>query len=77
MGFIDTVDRSGLIVSFESVVEKTVSQVQIDEITLITRIGGIIGVGKNLLWILIFIVTSLTSGVSILKTYYYVSNSKN
>ena len=77
MGFIDTVDRSGMIVSFESVVEKTVSQVQIDEITLITRIGGIIGVGKNLLWILIFIITSLTSGVSILKSYYCVSNSKN
>ena len=40
-------------ISFGKVVEKTVSELQINTRTLITRFGGIIGVGKNLLWIII------------------------
>ena len=35
-------------------VENTISEYQIGPKTLATRVGGIIGVGKNLLWILIF-----------------------
>ena len=40
-------------ISFGKVIEKTVSELQINTRTLITRFGGIIGVGKNLLWIII------------------------
>ena len=69
VGYIDTTDRSGLILSFDSVVELTKSELQIDQITLLTRCGGIIGVGKNLLWIIIFVMSSFATSVSILKTY--------
>ena len=69
VGYIDTTDRSGVILSFDSVVEQTHSELQIDRITLLTRCGGIIGVGKNLLWIIIFVLSSLATSVSILKTY--------
>ena len=69
VGYIDTMDRSGVILSFDSVVEQTNSELQIDKITLLTRCGGIIGVGKNLLWIIIFILSSFATSVSILKTF--------
>ena len=40
-------------------VEVTKSELQIGFQTLITRFGGIIGVSKNLLWIVIFGFTSI------------------
>ena len=51
---ITTSDQYGIYMVFEDVVENTVSEYQIGPKTLATRVGGIIGVGKNLLWILIF-----------------------
>ena len=39
---------------FDRVVKTTKSELQIGFKTLITRFGGIIGVCKNLLWIVIF-----------------------
>ena len=69
VGYIDTLDRSGLIVSFEREVEQTNSELQVDTITLLTRCGGIIGVGKNLLWIIIFVLSSFATSFTILKKY--------
>ena len=54
---------------FEGVVENTISESQIGPKTLATRVGGIIGVGKNLLWILIFGLTSLGTFLTYSRTF--------
>ena len=60
----------GLTIVFDNVVEKTISNWQIEPVTLLTRIGGIIGVGKELLWVMI-----VTIGfVKILITYFFCDN---
>ena len=59
IGFQPTSDRSGVKVVLETEVLQTVSSLQIGVKTLATRVGGIIGVGKELLWILIFCVNTL------------------
>ena len=46
-------EKKGMTISFDKDVEKTVSELQINTRTLVTRFGGIIGVGKNLLWFII------------------------
>ena len=43
----------GLFVQFEEKIEVRNSNFVIDEITLMTRIGGIIGVGKEMVWIIV------------------------
>ena len=45
----------GLFIQFDELVKTTKSHYVIGTITLLTRIGGIIGVGKELLWITIVI----------------------
>lgn len=58
LGFYATKKKSGLGITFDNVVEQTISELQIGPKTLLVRFGGIIGVGKNLLWIIIFSVSS-------------------
>ena len=53
----DNIDKSDKI----SVIEETISTLQIGTKTLATRVGGIIGVGKNLFWVLIFFVSTAVS----------------
>ena len=67
VGFDKKVDEQGLVVIFDQFVEKTISELQIGPKTLLTRIGGVIGVGKNLLWLLIFLLTSLGGGLTLIK----------
>ena len=50
-------DRYGLVVQIDTEVEVTSVLFNIGEITLLTRVGGIIGVGKNLLWLIITLLT--------------------
>ena len=49
----------GIIIIFDNLVEKTISELQIGPRTLVTRFGGIIGVGKNLMWVIIFAISGL------------------
>ena len=58
IGFYATKLKSGLGLTFDNIVEQTISELQIGPKTLLVRFGGIIGVGKNLLWIIIFAVSS-------------------
>ena len=59
-----------LYIQFDEIVQIHKSTFVIDEITLMTRIGGIIGVGKELLWVMI-----VTVGfVKILITYFFCDN---
>ena len=68
IGFKESLDeKTGMIIFFEKVVESTKTELQIGFKTLITRFGGIIGVSKNLLWITIFVVTSIGMVISYIK----------
>ena len=58
-GYDERTDRYGLFVTIDREVEVTQAHLTIPPLTLITRIGGIIGVGKELLWILITLITYL------------------
>ena len=57
-GFDDADGESGLFVAFDNEVVETRHKLEIGSKTLVTRIGGVIGVGKELFWIIIFIITS-------------------
>ena len=45
--------RTEIIIQFEKTIYITKSKLSIDELTLLTRTGGIIGFGRTLLWILL------------------------
>ena len=51
VGVTSLIDQSGLVITFDDQVEESFSSFQIGAQTLVTRIGGIIGVGKELFWI--------------------------
>ena len=57
----------GMSIVFDNVIEKTISDWQVNPVTLLTRIGGIIGVGKELLWVMIITGSSITLVVNYLK----------
>ena len=61
-------DKLGIFIQFEEKIKTVGVTFIIDEITLLTRIGGITGVGKEILWgILFFIVffrTSITAAAA-------------
>ena len=66
-GIAESSSKFGITIIFDTVVEKTISDWQITPVTLLTRLGGIIGVGKNLLWIMIFFSSSVTLAMKFLK----------
>ena len=69
VGFDARDDRYGLYIQFDQTVEVTISKLQIGLKTLATRFGGIIGVGKELLWVIIFSLTSLGSCISVCRNF--------
>ena len=67
LGFVKTNDNSGVYVDFESFVERQRTGRQINFATFTTRVGGMIGVGKNLLWVVVLSSTSLLTISSFVK----------
>ena len=59
-GMLESANNSGFAVWLDRFVSRTTSEPQISPMTLITRLGGIIGVGKNLLWIIVLLFSSIT-----------------
>ena len=57
----------GMVIWFEKQVEITKSALQIGPKTLISKIGGFIGISKNFLWIIIMMITTSTALVSHFK----------
>ena len=51
-------DGAGFALSLDGLVEKTNSKLQITAKTLVIRMGGFIGMGKNLVWLIIFLLSS-------------------
>ena len=69
LGLVETTLQRGVYVDFEDYVERHVTDWKVDLKTFITRVGGVIGVGKNLLWIVILSLTSLVSLLSLAKQF--------
>ena len=51
-------DGAGFVLALDGLVEKTNSKLQITAKTLVIRMGGFIGMGKNLVWLIIFLLSS-------------------
>ena len=66
-GFAARADRYGLWVNFDNEVLATRDSLSVEPLTLLTRVGGIIGVGKELLWVVISFITLTVT----LRTYVY------
>ena len=64
---IESKNLFGLTMVFDNIIEKTISNWQIEPVTLLTRIGGIIGVGKELLWVLMITGSFVTLAVNYLR----------
>ena len=58
---------TGVAINFENEVEITKSSWKIDPKTLISKIGGFIGISKNFLWLIILFITSVCMLKSQLK----------
>ena len=72
LGLVRTETKSGVFVDFENFVERRVTQRKVDFATFITRVGGVIGVGKNLLWVVILSFTSLVSILGFVNKYWKI-----
>ena len=53
IGFFTSKNIRGMAFAFADEVEVTTSELQIGTKTLLTRVGGVIGVGKEFLWIIL------------------------
>ena len=67
LGRVESNELFGMVIAFDNIVEQTISDWQIKPVTLLTRFGGLVGVGKNLLWIIIFICSSMTLVSNMIK----------
>ena len=62
--------HGGIYVDINHIMERKLTGWQVDVKTLTTRVGGVIGVGKNLLWAVILLVTSSVSVLSLVCKYF-------
>ena len=58
-----------MFINFDTEVDQTQSELTIEPMTLLTRIGGIVGVGKEFLWI---IITVCTLGIGVHKNLSFI-----
>ena len=63
-------DHGGVYVDINNILERKMTGWQVDAKTLTTRVGGVIGVGKNLLWVVILLITSSVSFISLVSKYF-------
>ena len=62
--------KGGIYVDINQILERKITSLQVDAKTLITRVGGVIGVGKNLLWVVILLIMSSVSILSLVGKYF-------
>ena len=72
LGFVKTNEHNGVFVDFENFVERQRTGRQINFGTFTSRVGGVIGVGKNLLWAVILSFTSLLTISSFVKQFWNI-----
>ena len=66
-GFDKKTNRYGVKLYFINNVEITISHLTVDHITLMSRIGGIIGVGQALVWVTEFCINKIITLNSFLR----------
>ena len=57
LGFMESKEDQGVSIFFDKIIDDTIFEYKIDSFTLLTRFGGIIGLTKNLLWIVLLVMT--------------------
>ena len=57
LGFVENLNYSGVTIFFDKIIDDTVFEYKIDPLTLLTRFGGIIGLTRNLLWVVLLFMT--------------------
>lgn len=67
LGVEETDNGQGILLYFDKNVDVTKSSLQISFIKIMSEIGGSIGIGKNLLWLIILLISTITVCVSKLK----------
>ena len=67
LGFMENLAFSGVSIFFDKIIDDTIYGYKIDLLTLLTRFGGIIGLTRNLLWIVLLFIT--------IAGYFYSSKS--
>ena len=58
IGFVQG-EKTSFVINFDNTVKKTITGPQVTALSLVSKFGGIIGLGKNLLWIIILFWSSL------------------
>ena len=74
IGFDERKDRYGMFVRFSREMDVHRSLLNVETLTLLTRIGGIIGVGKQFLWIAITINAILLSAMTKLISCFHIKS---
>ena len=72
IGFDERKNKYGIFVRFSREIDVHRSLLNVETLTLLTRIGGIIGVGKQFLWIAITINAILLSTITKLIYCFYI-----
>ena len=52
-------ETKGIVIYFENTVDVTKTEFKIGFITIISEIGGFIGMSKNLLWVIILVLSTI------------------
>ena len=60
IGLRQVVGKNGIIIWFEKVVEIMQARPTTDAKTLISKIGGFIGISKNFMWLIILLLSSIS-----------------
>ena len=60
----------GIVIDFNNLVELKINSWQVDAKTFTTRVGGVIGVGKELHWVAILLITFSASFLSFISKYF-------
>ena len=68
IGFFSSQNYRGMAFAFADEVEVTTSKLQVGTKTLLTRVGGVIGVGKEFLWIILCGLSGIKVLTTILRT---------
>ena len=75
MDFDERKLKYGMFIQFEDIVELKKSSFVIDAQTMLTRIGGTIGVGKEFFWVFIFMLGVLKKAFEYLQKYKQLRNN--
>ena len=69
IGFYSVKNYRGMVIAFSNEVEVLTSELQISAKTFLTRVGGVIGVGKEFFWIILSCFSFIKLFLTVLRAY--------